>query len=188
MPGDYTVRLTVGGVVMERALTVLPDPRLDLSQADLVAQFEAVKEVTDRITPVAAETQHILDLKAQMDDRVSQTSDQPYADRVKDATSPVQEALDSVHEALVDVCWTSDYKSLHYPVRAYNQLLSLNGSLQTGPRGPTDAQRRIASELGATIDAQLARLREIESTEIMQLNQVLEELGVPPVYVPRPVS
>ncbi|MGD8322158.1 MAG: glycosyl hydrolase [Gemmatimonadota bacterium] len=188
VPGEYTVRLTVDGQVMERPLQVTPDPRLDVTHADLVAQFDAVKEVTDRIGQIARETAHLLDLKAQMDDRVKQTADQPYADRVREATEPIQAALDSVHAAIVEVYWTTDYKSLHYPVRPYNQLLTLNAALQSGQNAPTDAQRRVAGELGAKVDAQVARLREIESTDIARLNQQLEELGVPPVYVPRPIS
>jgi photosystem II stability/assembly factor-like uncharacterized protein len=188
VPGDYTVRLTVDGRVMERPLKVLPDPRLHMSHADLVAQFDAVKEVTDRIDQIARETQHLLELKGQMDDRVGQTSKQPYADRVHDATRPLQAALDSVHSALDEVYWTIDYKALHYPVRPYNQLLNMNLELQAGHFGPTEAQTRVIGELGAKVDVQIARLREIESVDIARLNDLLEELGVPPIYVPRPIS
>lgn len=103
VPGAYTVRLKVGEAEMERPLTILPDPRLNVSQAEMIARFEAVKDVTDRISEVAKETNRILDLKEQMDDRVGQTSDQPFADRVKEATEPVQDALDEVHDAMVEV-------------------------------------------------------------------------------------
>jgi hypothetical protein len=188
VPGAYTVRLTVDGRTLERPLTVLPDPRLNVSQADLAAQFAAVKEVTDRIDQIARETKHLLGLEGQMGDRVDQTSDQPYADRVKEATRPIQAALDSVHAAMAEVDWTSQYKSLHYPVRPYNQLLSLNAALQSDHDAPTEAQKRVTAELGAAIDAQVARLREIESTDIVRLNAMLQELGVPPIYVPRPIS
>jgi len=100
----------------------------------------------------------------------------------------VQEALDAVHQALAEHLWTSDYKSLHYPIRPYNQLISLNSAIQSGQSAPTEAQRRVTAELGAAIAIQLARLREIENTDIARLNRVLEELGVPPIFVPRLVS
>ena len=40
-PGDYTVRLTVGGDVRERRLTVAMDPRVEISDDDLRLQTDA---------------------------------------------------------------------------------------------------------------------------------------------------
>ena len=47
MPGNYTVVLTVGGKSYEQPLTVMMDPRVKTSNADLVKQFILSKELYD---------------------------------------------------------------------------------------------------------------------------------------------
>ena len=49
-PGTYTVRLTAGGKTLTAPLKVLPDPRGDLSQADLEAQAAFAVRVRDDIS------------------------------------------------------------------------------------------------------------------------------------------
>jgi hypothetical protein len=47
MPGKYTVVLTVGGKSYEQPLTLVMDPRVKTSNADLAAQFRLSKQVYD---------------------------------------------------------------------------------------------------------------------------------------------
>jgi hypothetical protein len=44
-PGAYTVELTVGGKRLRQPLTVLPDPRVKVTQADFVAEFRLAKQI-----------------------------------------------------------------------------------------------------------------------------------------------
>jgi hypothetical protein len=47
MPGKYTVVLTVGGKSYEQSLTVMMDPRVKTSNADLLEQFKLSKQLYD---------------------------------------------------------------------------------------------------------------------------------------------
>ena len=47
MPGTYTVRLTVGGVTHEQALTVEMDPRVDTPVGALREQFDLSMAIRD---------------------------------------------------------------------------------------------------------------------------------------------
>ncbi len=53
-PGRYVVRLTHGGTVLARTATVLRDPRIAASNADLVAQYELAQAIEARKTQIAA--------------------------------------------------------------------------------------------------------------------------------------
>lgn len=44
-PGHYTLELTADGKVLRQPLTVLPDPRIHVSQADFDAQFQLAKQI-----------------------------------------------------------------------------------------------------------------------------------------------
>jgi hypothetical protein len=53
MPGTYTVRLTTGGVTLERPITVRMDPRVTTSTEDLQLQFDLSLALYKRIEATA---------------------------------------------------------------------------------------------------------------------------------------
>jgi photosystem II stability/assembly factor-like uncharacterized protein len=55
LPGTYTVKLTVDGKALARALTVKLDPRVAMSPADLAAQLALLRRLGAAIERVAAE-------------------------------------------------------------------------------------------------------------------------------------
>ena len=50
VPGKYQVRLTVGGQTFTQPFTILPDPRLPVSEKDLQAQFDLKVQILDRLS------------------------------------------------------------------------------------------------------------------------------------------
>lgn len=62
-PGRYTVELTTGGQALRQPLTVLPDPRVRVSQADFDSEFHLAKQVEAQRVRVRAILEHARDLK-----------------------------------------------------------------------------------------------------------------------------
>lgn len=62
-PGRYTVELTTGGQALRQPLTVLPDPRVRVSQADFDSEFHLAKQVEAQRVRVRAILEHVRDLK-----------------------------------------------------------------------------------------------------------------------------
>ena len=118
-----------------------------------------------------------------MDNRVGQTSDQAFAKRLKDATTPVRAKLEGVRSELVDWYNHADQSTLHFPIRLYNMMLSLGSQVQSADAAPTKQHGEIFNDLSAKVDVQLRALRQIESTELPVLNKLLLQLEVPPIYV-----
>ncbi len=108
-PGSYSARLIVGTDTMSRPFTVIADPRVKTSRADLVAQFDAAIRARDRITGVVDAAQRIEDFQSQIDDRTARTKDQPYAKRVSDAATPLRRKFEAIRAELYEVgaTWTS---------------------------------------------------------------------------------
>jgi len=67
VPGTYQVRLTVGESTETRSFQVLKDPRLeDVSQEDLMRQFELVSQVRDKVTEIHNAIRTIRSLREQL--------------------------------------------------------------------------------------------------------------------------
>lgn len=66
MPGKYTVVLTVGGKSYEQPLTLVMDPRVKTSNADLAAQFRLSKEVYDEWLALNSISESVKRLQSQI--------------------------------------------------------------------------------------------------------------------------
>ena len=188
VPGEYLVRLIAGKDTLTRPLAIIEDPRIQVATADLQKGFDLAIRVRDRITAISEAFNRIEELQAQIDNRVTQTSDQSFAKRLKDATTPVRAKLEVVRGELVDWYNHADQSTLHFPIRLYNMMLSLASQVQSADAAPTKQHGEIFNDLSAKVEAQLRALQQVESTEVPALNKLLLQLEVPPVYIkpPRP--
>jgi hypothetical protein len=184
VPGNYRVRLIVGKDTLSQPFTVKLDPRIEATTADLQQTFDLGIKVQDRINNIVEAFDRIEDLQKQIDVRVKHSSDQEYAKQVKDASKPVREHLEVVRTELVDWFNHDDQMTLHFPIKLYNMMLSLNSQVLGQDAAPNKQHGEILQELGGKIDVQLERLRQLEATEIKALNTLLEGLGLPPIFVP----
>ncbi len=184
VPGEYRVRLIVGNDTLTRSFAVKLDPRLSATTTDLQQAFDLGLKVQDRLNSIVESFDRIEDLQKQIDVRVKQSSEQDYAKRVKDAAKPVREHLEVVRTELVDWFNHDDQATLHFPIKLYNMMLSLNSQVLGQDAAPTRQHGEILDDLGGKVDVQLQRLQQLEATEIKSLNVLLQELGLPPVFVP----
>jgi len=184
VPGAYRVRMIVGRDTMTRTFNIKLDPRIEATTADLQQTFDLGMKVQGRMNGIVDAFERIEDLQKQIDVRVDQSSEQEYAKRVKDAAMPVRERLEVVRTELVDWYNHDDQATLHFPIKLYNMMLTLNSQVLGQEAAPTKQHGEILDDLGGTIDVQLQRLQQLEANEIKSLNVLLQELGLPPVFVP----
>ncbi|MBK8060287.1 MAG: hypothetical protein IPK33_21120 [Gemmatimonadetes bacterium] len=184
VPGDFRVRLIAGKDTLVRPFTVKLDPRVQATTADLQQTFDLGMKVRGRLGDIVDAFARIEDLQQQIDVRVTQSSEQAYAQRVKDAAKPVRDQLEVVRTELVDWFNHDDQATLHFPIKLYNMMLSLNSQVLGQDAAPTKQHGEILNELGGKVDVQLQRLQQLEASEIKKLNALLQELGLPPVFVP----
>jgi hypothetical protein len=77
----------------------------------------------------------------------------------------------------------ADEITLHYPVKLYNMMLTLNVQLLTGDNAPTQSQLESLKELSGKVEAQMQKLRELENGDVGAFNRLMKELDVPAVSV-----
>jgi DNA repair exonuclease SbcCD ATPase subunit len=117
---------------------------------------------------------------------VEQVKKQPYASRVSAAAKPLRAKLEAIRAELVEVHSHADEITLHYPVKLYNMMLTLNVQLLTGDNAPTQSQLESLKELSGKVEAQMQKLRELENGDVGAFNRLMKELDVPAVNVKPP--
>ena len=63
-------------------------------------------------------------------------------------------------------------------------FLTLNAQIQTGDYPPTRQHGEVFDDLSGKLSEQLRRLQQMEDADLATFNKLLQELGVPAVYVP----
>ena len=189
-PGTYTARLIAGKDTLARQFSVIADPRVSTSTADLVAQYAAALRVRDRINDIVENAKRTEDIQSQLDVRVSQAKDQSFAKRVDSTAKAVRTKFEDVRAELYEIACHVDQCTLDQPVKVYNWFITLNAQVQTGDFAPTKQHGEIYDELNGKLQVQLRKLQALEDSELAQFNKLLQELGLPSVFVARrkPVS
>jgi photosystem II stability/assembly factor-like uncharacterized protein len=185
-PGQYTVRLIAKGQTYTKPFVVRGDPRLSTTPADYDAQLKLALDVQTKTNELSDAVTRILNIERALDDRAAAAKGQPYAKRITDAVKPLHDKLEAVRDSLVEIHSHADQITLHYPVRYYNMLLSLAGMVQSADMAPTQQEGAIYRDIAPKVDAQISRLRAIESSDLAAFNALMRELNVPAVLVPAP--
>jgi hypothetical protein len=115
---------------------------------------------------------------------VTQTKDLAFAKRVDSAAAPLRKKFEAIRAELYEVGCHVDQCSLDQPMKLYNQLMTINWQIQLGDYAPTRQHREMFDEWSGKVDAQLRKLRELEDTELVAFNRLLQELALPAVFVP----
>jgi hypothetical protein len=183
VPGRYTVRLTANGRTLSQPFTVIDDPRVRATQAELVTSYDLASKTVAKINDITDVATRIQKLQGELSARASQTKGAAYAKRVDSVATSLKGRLEAIRAQLADVHSEADQITLHYPVRPYNQLLNVNRMAQSFERGPTEQAGRIYQALADQVDALVAKERAIESADIAAFNAMLRELDVPAVSV-----
>jgi hypothetical protein len=179
-PGTYRVRLTADGQSQEQALAVLKDPRLrDVTDADLQAQYELARQVSDRTGDAHQAVIRIRDLKAQIADRLGATP--PAA--LKAAADSLLRKLSDIEEAIYQVKNRSPKDPLNFPIRLNNRIAALQDLIEAADARPTQQVYDVFKELSTELRGHLSRLEQVLTTDVAALNRSLAQMGREPIAV-----
>ena len=144
--------------------------------AGYAAQLAYLLKVHDAIDTLSATVEHIQSIQRQLDERVSQTASASYATKVSDAAKALRAKLEAVRAELVEVNSHVDEITLIYPVKIYNQLLTLNAMAQMSDDPPTAGMVVSYDDLTKQMAVQREKLSGIEKAELAAFNGMMVEL------------
>jgi hypothetical protein len=180
LPGDYTVRLTVGGKTQTQPLKVEMDPRVAASPDDLRNQFELAMRITAAMHSGFESLQQVKALRKEL-----------AAVRERAAQSPAAEAFAALEKKAAALEESSPRFGAGGPDEvAAPSFTRLNRSLATlleivegADSKPTSRVAADVAETEKALASQLAAWKEIQSGDVPTLNQELKKSGLPAVGV-----
>jgi photosystem II stability/assembly factor-like uncharacterized protein len=183
LPGQYQVRLTVEGKSQTAPLELKLDPRVNVSQADLLKQFELGIQIRDELSGVYNAVNQIQDVRAQV---------QGLRRRLPESAKPVLMAADdldpkllAVRDELFQIRIRANEDSLAYPQKVDSKLAFLALVVADGTdSAPTEACDREFDQLKKHADDLLARWTGIQKKELAAFQKIVAGQNIQAVVVP----
>ncbi len=187
LPGAYRARLVSGkGAAkdsVEVPFEIVADPRAGATEADYAAQAAFLNAVRDKISETHRAIVRIRNVREQVASVSARLPAGAASDSVKAQGRRMLRAMTEVEEALYQTKNRAGQDPLNYPIRLNNRLSGLVGSASQGDFRPTDQQEAVRAEVTALIDAQLARLASLVSTDLAAYNAAVRALALDAVVV-----
>ncbi|MCH6236181.1 WD40/YVTN/BNR-like repeat-containing protein [Cognataquiflexum rubidum] len=168
VPGDYIVRLIVDGKAEEQTFKVLADPRYESTQEDLLAQYDFLLNVRDKLTETH---ETIIIIRKYREELNALVEKDP---KMKRRIDPIIKSISDIEKELYQTQNQSGQDPLNFPIRLNNKLAHLNSVVGTGDYRPTDGAEEVRTEITNLINIQLTKFREIEKTQISKVLNIEE--------------
>jgi photosystem II stability/assembly factor-like uncharacterized protein len=203
LPGEYTVKVAVGGRELSKTVTVTLDPRVEVSEAELTEQLEAaftMLRMAGRVNQIIERTNDLIDQLQGLHDQLTSAAPRPTTPTAAGAghdggaaetqaaaggstlAADVKAAIDSLKK------WRDEDLARPLPGLGYRQyprlrdeVQSLAASVQRGFRAPNAGERLRMKELADLTDQAAARLNAFLAGEVARINQAMS--GRPRIFV-----
>ncbi len=179
VPGQYEVRLTVGGQTLRQPITVKLDPRLNYSTAELQQQLDLAQKIAASMKATYDGYNQVAQLRTELADRLDKLQKNGKSQEALDAAK----AADTKAQGLTDA--GGPPAALGPMNRDLTRLMIAVGQSDSPP-----ASEIVETFTGMCQDtkAALARWNGLRSQDLVTLNGMLAKAGVAAVAVPDPLT
>ena len=182
-PGTYTLELSANGLTARTTATIVKDPRLTYTDADLDAQFAFLMTVRDKLTETMTVVKRVRDMRARAEDLVKQAKESrrgksPEAIAVLDnAMKDLNNRLYTIEERLVQYRAKAGQDLIANPTGIDSKLAQLLGFASMGDGPPTDGAKDLLRRLTAGISERTTALEVVDKQELAALKRLAATLS-----------
>jgi len=155
VPGSYKVHLNVNGTSQSQEFKIIPDPRAEVSVADMQKQHDFISAVNATINQAHGSIKKIRGVNAQLDAFTKQYKDNAATADLVQKAKAMKESFGAIEKALYQTQNRSNQDPLNFPIRLTNKLAHLNRLTGIDDFPPTDQDVAVQKELTGKIETQL---------------------------------
>ena len=185
IPGAYSVRLTVGGTQLTRKFNLLPDPRVQLAEADYKAQLATALAIRDDVTRLTLLVRQLRSVRQQLKVRNDLLKNDAKAAQLTKDSEAMMKKLDDlekqIHNPEAEVVY--DILAFKGGAKLYSRIASLHDQAADGDGPPTQGVREVYADQKKELDGYEAEMKKLLG-ELAGLNTAAKKLDLPHVVIP----
>ncbi|MDP2959703.1 MAG: hypothetical protein Q8N53_25085 [Longimicrobiales bacterium] len=165
-PGAYRAELVVAGRTLSQSFEILRDPRIEYTDADLVAQFDFLIQARDKLTETMALVKRIRDLRGQAEEMVRTAGGRQ---QLQDALEALNAQLYPLEERLVQYKARAGQDLIAMPTGVDSKLARLMTFASMADAPPTDGHVELYGRLAKIVQEHAERLSRVQEREFAAL-------------------
>jgi hypothetical protein len=183
LPGDYQVKLTVGGKSQTAPLHLAIDPRTKGADAALQKQFTLSMQVNDRISQLHQAVNEIRDLKSQIQILHKRFGDDQRLKPALDAADQLDHKMSEVEQQLIQVNMKGSEGNLAFPNMLNERFDTFSHTIDAGDTEPTKAQLDVFQMLSSQLEEQLKKWAQIKNEDIPKVSELIKQANLPALII-----
>ncbi len=184
VPGTYQASLILNDQRATTTFEVLPDPRAEVTVAQMQEQFDFVNGINATIDRAHKAIKNIRKVNKKLDEFVQNNNEKDAAKELVNQAKTLRKALSEIEKALYQTQNRSNQDPLNFPIRLTNKLGHVNNLVMMSDFPPTDQDRKVCEELSALIHAQLEKYDALMDKEVKAFNTAFAALELDYLLTP----
>ena len=178
VPGTYKVALNVNGATETQDFTILPDPRAEVSVADMQKQFDFITDINTTVDKAHQSIKKIRKINDKLEAFMKQYKDNEATQALVEKAKTMKEGFGEIEKALYQTKNRSNQDPLNFPIRLTNKLAHLNSLVSLDDFPPTEQDIAVKNEMTNKINTQLAEFDTLVDEEMKAFNAEFNALGL----------
>jgi photosystem II stability/assembly factor-like uncharacterized protein len=183
LPGDYQVKLTVGGKSQTAPLHLVIDPRTKGKEAAVQKQFTLSMQVKDRISQLHQAVNEIRDLRSQIQTLHKRFSDDQRLKPALAAADDLDHKMSEVEQKLIQVNMKGSEANLAFPNMLNERFDTFSHIIDYGDGEPTKQQLDVFQMLSSQLDEQLKKWAQLKSEDVPKVSELVKQANLPALII-----
>jgi len=184
-PGNYKIRLTANGEVVETEAVVLPDPRLKVSTKDFSQQQQLLTQIDDVLLDMHQSVNRMRKVKGQVKALNKTLADTPNADTLMTTGKAILKNITVWEENLIQPNQKTFQDVINFPNQLNAHFMNLKSKIDTHDPRPTAGVKLRLTELLGEWATHKATLDKIINQEVRGYNDLYHTLNIPVLVIPK---
>ena len=186
IPGHYQVRLTVGSQTQTAAFDLKLDPRVNISQEDLEAQFKLLLDTRDELSRVYDTVNQIQDVRLQLAGLKRRLPENASVKTISTAADDLEKKLVAIRDGFINLDIAANEDSLAYPPQLDAKLAYLVMDAGNADSAPTEAEQKQLEKLKRQSGELMSRWEDLQRRDLAAFQKLTAEGSLSTVVVPPP--
>jgi len=186
LPGNYQVKLTVGGKSQTAPLHLVIDPRTKGQEAALQKQSTLVTQVNDRISQLHQAVNEIRDLRSQIQNLHKRFDNDQRLKPALAAADDLDHKMSEVEQKLIQVNMKGSEANLAFPNMLNERFDTFSHLIESGDGEPTKSQLDVFQTLSSQLEEQLKKWAQLKNEDLPKVSELIKQANLPALIISGP--
>jgi photosystem II stability/assembly factor-like uncharacterized protein len=176
VPGNYLVSLQKNELVIEQSFTILPDPRAEVTVADMQRQFDFVNSINQTLDEAHQAIKNIRIINEKLDAFETNYGSLNEAKEILKIAADLKKEFSEIEKALYQTQNKSNQDPLNFPIRLTNKLGHINNLVMSNDFPPTDQDVVVSELLSSQINLEMEHYNKLVNEDLEFFNKTFAAL------------